>query len=162
MLLADQDRSLWDQAQIAEGLALLERAWRSPPVGAYTLQAAIAAVHARAASSSMTDWGALVRLYDVLRVADPSPLVELNRAVAVGEHAGAQAGLAAIAALLGRGELAEYRFAHAARADFLRRLGRAAEASAAYRCALSLTRQEPERRFLERRLAELVAASLRP
>jgi RNA polymerase sigma-70 factor (ECF subfamily) len=160
VLLADQDRSLWDRARIAEGLELLERAWQRPPVAVYTVQAAIAAVHARAATSRATDWADIVRLYDLLRRADPTPVVELNRAVAVAEHQGPAAGLQLIDAILARGELGEYRFAHAARADLLRRLGRHSEAALAYRRALELTRQEPERRFLERRLAELGASSL--
>jgi RNA polymerase sigma-70 factor, ECF subfamily len=155
MLLAEQDRTRWDRSQIDEGLALLERAWREPPVGSYTLQAAIAAVHARAGSSRETDWRQLVQLYDLLLVADPSPVVELNRAVAVAERDGPGAGLALVDAIHARGELADYRLAHAARADLLRRLGRTAEAAAAYRRALELTQQAAERRFLERRLAQL-------
>jgi RNA polymerase sigma-70 factor, ECF subfamily len=155
VLLAEQDRTRWSRSQIDEGLALLERAWREPPVASYTLQAAMAAVHARARSSRETDWAGLVQLYDLLLVADPSPVVELNRAVAVAERDGAGAGLALVDAIHERGALAEYRLLHAARADLLRRLGRSAEAAAAYRRALELTVQAPERRFLERRLAEL-------
>jgi RNA polymerase sigma-70 factor (ECF subfamily) len=155
VLLADQDRSLWDRAGIAEGCALVERALRSRRFGPYTLQAAIAAVHAEAPSAGVTDWAQIVGLYDVLARADPSPLVELNRAVAVGMRDGAGAGLALVDQLLERGELAEYHLAHAARADLCRRTGAVAEARASYRRALALARQEPERRFIERRLAEL-------
>ncbi len=154
VLLADQDRTRWNRALIAEGLALLERAWR-PPVGSFTLQAAIAAVHARAEASGATDWGEIVRLYALLERADPSPVVRLNRAAALGEHQGPAAGLALIDEILGRGELCDYRHAHAARAEFLRRLGRPRDAAAAYRRALELTRQEPEQRFLLRRLGEV-------
>lgn len=155
VLLADQDRARWDRAQIAEGVNLLRRAWARPPVGTYTLQAAIAAKHAEAPDSASTDWGGIVRLYDLLLTADRTPVVELNRAAAVSEHAGPEAGLALMDALLERGELRDYRFLHSARADLLRRLGRHDEARAAYRRALELTTQEPERRFLERRLREL-------
>ncbi|MDX1434423.1 MAG: RNA polymerase sigma factor [Gammaproteobacteria bacterium] len=155
ILLEDQDRSLWDRALIAEGIALTERALASRRIGPYTLQAAIAAVHAEADTAAATDWAQIVGLYDVLARAEPSPVVELNRAVAVAMRDGPAAGLALVDDLLARGELAEYRLAHAARADLCRRLGRATEARAAYRQALALTRQEPERRYLERRLAEL-------
>jgi RNA polymerase sigma-70 factor (ECF subfamily) len=155
ILLANQDRSLWDQDQIAEGAALIQRALESRRFGPYTLQAAIAGVHARAASAEATDWAEIVALYDVLVQADPSPVVELNRAVAVAMRDGPAAGLALIDAILARGDLADYHLAHAARADLCRRLGRTAEARAAYQKALALAQQEPERRFLARRLAEL-------
>ncbi|WP_437776828.1 RNA polymerase sigma factor [Sorangium sp. So ce1097] len=157
VLLADQDRSRWDRAQIGEGLSVLRRAWARPPVGTYTLQAAIAAEHARAPDSASTDWGAIVRLYDLLLIADRTPVVELNRAAAVSEHAGPEAGLVLVDALLARGELRDYRFLHSARAELLRRLGRHEGARAAYRRALELTAQEPERRFLERRMKEVEA-----
>jgi len=155
ILLEDQDRSLWDRALIAEGVALVERALSSRRFGPYTLQAAIAAVHAEAVNAEDTDWAQIAALYDVLLRAEPSPVVELNRAVAVAMRDGPGAGLALIDAILERGELADYRLAHAARADLCRRLGRTNEARAAYQRALALTRQAPERRFLERRLAEL-------
>jgi RNA polymerase sigma-70 factor (ECF subfamily) len=156
ILLNDQDRSKWDRAQIAEGVRLVERALASPPpAGPYTIQAAIAAVHAEAASAAATDWSEIVGLYDVLMRAGASPVVELNRAVAVAMRDGPAAGLPLIDAILARGDLQEYRLAHAARADLCRQLGRAADARAAYQRALALTKQEPERRFLERRLAEL-------
>ena len=155
VLLDDQDRSLWDRARIAEGAALVRRALASRRFGPYTLQAAIAAVHAEAPSAAVTDWTQIVGLYDVLLRADPSPVIELNRAVALAMRDGPLAGLVLIDALLARGELAEYRFAHAARADLCRRLGRTAEARASYERALELARQETERRFLERRLAEV-------
>ena len=155
VLLDDQDRSLWDRARIAEGVALVRRALASRRIGPYTLQAAIAAVHAEAPSAAATDWTQIVGLYDVLLHADPSPVIELNRAVALAMRDGPLAGLVLIDALLARGELGEYRFAHSARADFCRRLGRTAEARASYERALELTRQETERRFLQRRLAEV-------
>lgn len=155
ILLEEQDRSRWDRAQIAEGIALVESALRSRRIGPYTLQAAVAAVHAEAANAAATDWAQIVGLYDVLLRAEPSPIVELNRAVAVAMRDGPQAGLALIDALLGRGELADYHLAHTARADLLRRLGKTAEAAAAYRKALDLTQQDPERRFIERRLREV-------
>ena len=154
VLLADQDRSLWSQPLIAEGCALVERALRSRRFGPYALQAAIAAVHAEAPSAEATDWAQIVGLYDVLARADPSPVVRLNRAVAVAMRDGAAAGLALVDELLARGELAEYHLAHSARADLCRRMGRHAEARASYERALALARQEPERRFLARRLAE--------
>ena len=156
VLLDDQDRSLWSQEQIAEGSALVERALSSRRFGPYTLQAAIAAVHAEASAAAATDWAQIVGLYDVLVRADPSPVVQLNRAVGVAMRDGPAAGLALIDAILARGELADYHLAHSARADLCRRLGRMAEAQASYERALSLTRQEPERRFLERRLGELL------
>jgi RNA polymerase sigma-70 factor, ECF subfamily len=155
ILLDDQDRLLWKRDQIAEGSALVERALAARQVGPYTIQAAIAAVHANAANALATNWVQIVALYDLLARAEPSPVVELNRAVAVAMRDGPSAGLALIDAILGRGDLSDYHLAHAARADFCRRLGRTAEARAAYERALSLTEQEPERRFLERRLAEL-------
>lgn len=157
ILLEDQDRALWNREQIAEGVALIERALSAPEVGPYALQAAIAAVHSRSASAAATDWPQIVRLYDGLVRAVPSPVVELNRAVAVAMRDGPAPGLALIDGILSRGELADYHLAHSARADLCRRLGRADEARRAYRRALELARQEPERRFLERRLAELPA-----
>jgi len=155
VLLADQDRSLWDRAQIEEGRALVDRALSSRRVGPYTLQAAIAAVHAEAPSAGATDWEQIVGLYDVLARVDPTPVVELNRAVAVAMRDGPAAGLTIIDALLARGDLDDYHLAHSARADLCRRLGRPADARVSYQRALGLTRQEPERRFLERRLREL-------
>jgi RNA polymerase sigma-70 factor (ECF subfamily) len=157
ILLEDQDRSLWKRETIAEGTMLVERALSSRRIGPYTLQAAIAAVHAESTSAAATDWAQIVGLYDVLARAEPSPVVELNRAVAVAMRDGPEAGLALVDAILARGELSDYRLAHAARADLCRRLGRKSEAKASYERALALTRQEPERRFLERRLAELKA-----
>jgi len=155
VLLDEQDRSLWNRDQIAEGSALLERALSSRRFGPYTLQAAIAAVHAEAPSAAATDWAQIVGLYDVLARADPSPVVELNRAVAVAMRDGPLVGLGLIDAILARGELGNYHLAHAARAELCRRMGRTVEARASYERALGLTRQEPERRFLERRLGEL-------
>jgi RNA polymerase sigma-70 factor (ECF subfamily) len=162
VLLEDQDRSLWNRRQIAEGQALVERALSSGRFGPYTIQAAIAAVHAGAATAADTDWGQIVELYDVLARATPSPVVELNRAVAVAMRDGPSAGLELIDGILARGDLADYHLAHAARADLLRRLGRAAEARASYQQALGLARQEPERRFLERRLEGLSAETQSP
>jgi RNA polymerase sigma-70 factor (ECF subfamily) len=155
ILLEDQDRSLWNRDQIAEGLALVERALTSRRFGPYTLQAAIASVHAEAPKAAATDWAQIVALYDVLVRAEPSPVVELNRAVAVAMRDGPLAGLTLIDAVLARGDLADYHLAHSARADLCRRLGRTADARAAYKQALALTQQEPERRFLARRLAKL-------
>jgi RNA polymerase sigma-70 factor (ECF subfamily) len=155
ILLEDQDRSLWNRDQIVEGLSLVERALSLRRVGPYTIQAAIAAVHAQAASPAATDWAQIVGLYDLLFQADPSPVVELNRAVAVAMRDGPSAGLELIDSILARGDLASYHLAHAAQADLCRRLGKTAEARASYERALSLTQQEPERRFLERRLAAL-------
>lgn len=155
VLLDDQDRSLWDRGQITEGCALVESALRSRRFGPYTLQAAIAAVHAEAPSAAETDWAQIVGLYDVLVRAEPSPVVELNRAVAVAMRDGAAAGLALVDALLARGGLADYLPAHAARADLCRRLGRVADAGASYERALGLVKQGPERRFLEERLREV-------
>ncbi len=155
VLLGMQDRSQWNRTQIAEGLALVEQALASRAFGPYTLQAAIAAVHAEAPTAAATDWAQIVGLYDVLARAEPSPVVELNRAAAVAMRDGPAAGLALVDAILARGDLRDYHLAYSARADLCRRLGRTAEARAAYERALSLTRLEPERRFLERRLAEL-------
>jgi RNA polymerase sigma-70 factor, ECF subfamily len=155
VLLDDQDRSRWDQALIADGQAQVAAALASGRYGVYTVQAAIAAVHAEAARPAATDWDRIVELYDILLAAERSPVVELNRAVAVAMRDGPGAGLALIDAILERGELDGYHLAHSARADLLRRLGRVDEARAAYRHALGQSRQEPERRFLERRLAEL-------
>jgi RNA polymerase sigma-70 factor (ECF subfamily) len=155
ILLDDQDRSLWNRDYITEGSALAERALASRQIGAYAVQAAIASVHANASSAAATDWAQIVALYDLLARAEPSPVVELNRAVAVAMRDGPAAGLALIDAILAHGDLLEYHLAHAARADLCRRLGRTAEARASYEQALNLTQQEPERRFLERRLAEL-------
>ena len=155
VLLDDQDRSLWNRDQIAEGLTLVERALSSRRFGPYTIQAAIAAVHAQASNTAATDWARIVGLYDVLARGEPSPVVELNRAVAVAMRDGPLAGLELIDAILARGDLADYHLAHSARADLCRRLGRMAEARASYERALRLTRQGPERRFLERRLGEL-------
>ena len=155
ILLEDQDRSLWNRDQITEGASLVERALSSRRVGPYTLQAAIAAVHAQAVSPAATDWARIVGLYDVLFQADPSPVIELNRAVAVAMRDGHLTGLALIDAILARGDLGNYHLAHAARADLCRRLGRTVEARASYERALDLTQQEPERRFLTRRLAAL-------
>jgi len=155
ILLDEQDRSLWNRAQIDEGAQLVERALASRRFGPYSLQAAIAAVHAQAPSPGETDWNQIVGLYDVLMRVEPSPIVELNRAVAVAMRDGPQAGLELVDAILSRGELSDYRLAHAARADLCRRLGRVDEARAAYEQALSMTRQEAEQRFLKKRLAEL-------
>ncbi|HEX5719919.1 MAG TPA: DUF6596 domain-containing protein, partial [Thermoanaerobaculia bacterium] len=153
--LEDQDRSLWNRGQIAEASALVRQALSSRQIGLYTIQAAIAGVHAETPTAADTDWDQIVGLYDLLMQADPSPVVELNRAVGVAMRDGPEAGLALVDAILARGDLSDYHLAHAARADLCRRLGRTAEARASYERALSLTRQEPERRFLERRLAEL-------
>ena len=155
VLLDAQDRSLWNREQIAEGVRLVERALSSRRFGPYTLQAAIAAVHAEAPHAAATDWAQIVGLYDVLMRADPSPVVELNRAVAVAMRDTPVAGLALVDAILARGDLTDYHLAHSARADLCRRAGRAADARASYERALALVRQEPERRFLERRLGEL-------
>jgi RNA polymerase sigma-70 factor, ECF subfamily len=155
ILLADQDRALWNRDQIAEGSALVERALTMRRLGPYTLQAAIAAVHAEAPEAATTDWSQIVGLYDILVRADPAPVVELNRAVAVAMRDGPRAGLSIIDAILARGVLADYLHAHSARADLCRRLGWVEEARASYQRALGLSRQEPERRFLERRLREL-------
>ena len=155
ILLDEQDRGIWNRVQIAEGIALVERALPMRRIGPYCLQAAIAAVHAEAANAAATDWAQIVELYDLLMQAEPSPVVALNRAVAVAMRDGAQAGLALVDALLAGGDLSDYRLAHAARADLCRRLGRNADARESYQRALELTRLEPERRFIARRLAEL-------
>jgi RNA polymerase sigma-70 factor (ECF subfamily) len=155
ILLEDQDRSLWNRDLIAEGKALAARALWSRRFGPYTLQAAIASVHADASDVAATDWRQVAGLYDALMRVEPSPVVELNRAVAVAMRDGPDAGLALIDAILARGDLADYHLVHAARADLCRQLGRTEEARDSYRTALVLARQEPERRFLERRLAEL-------
>ena len=156
ILLDDQDRARWSRGQIAEGTGLVERALASRRIGPYTLQAAISAVHAEAPTAAATDWAQIVGLYDVLVRADPSPVIELNRAVAVAMRDGPAAGLDLIDAILARGALADYHLAHSARAELCRRLGRAADARASYTRALDLARQEPQRRFLERRLRELL------
>ena len=155
ILLDDQDRALWNREQIEEGSALVERALLSRRFGLYTLQAAIAAVHANAIDPAATDWAQIAALYEMLMQADSSPVIGLNHAVAVAMRDGPAAGLDLVDDILGRGDLADYHLAHAARADLCRRMGRTAEARAAYEQALGLTRQEPERRFLERRLREL-------
>jgi RNA polymerase sigma-70 factor, ECF subfamily len=155
ILLENQDRSLWNREQIAEGVALLEKALKSRRFGSYTLQAAIAAVHAEAESVAVTDWGQIVALYDRLVRIQPSPVVQLNRAVAIAMRDGPEAGLAHIDAVLEHGELANYYLAHSARADMYRRLGRTAEARTSYERALALTQQEPERQFLQERIRQL-------
>ena len=155
ILLEDQDRGLWNRQQIGEGTRLVEQALSPGRAGPYAIQAAIAAVHAEAPNAAATDWDEIVGLYDVLMEMSPSPVVELNRAVAIAMRDGPAAGLAIIDALLARGELKDYRLAHAARAELCRRLGRTADARASFERALKLTKQEPERRFLERRLEEL-------
>ena len=155
ILLENQDRSLWNREQIAEGVALVEKALSSGRAGAYTLQAAIAAVHAQAESAAATDWRQIVALYNQLLRIQPSPVVYLNRAVAIAMRDGPEAGLTQIDALLERGELANYYPAHSARADLYRRLGRTDEARASYEKALTLTQQEPERQFLQERIRQL-------
>ncbi len=155
VLLNEQDRSLWNRDQITEGSALVEQALAGRRAGPYALQAALAAVHANAPSTEATDWDEIVGLYDVLMRVEPSPVVELNRAVAVAMRDGPEAGLAVIDAILDRGDLDDYHLAHAARADLCRRLGRISQARASYERAIALARQAPERQFLERRLAEL-------
>jgi RNA polymerase sigma-70 factor (ECF subfamily) len=155
ILLENQDRSLWNREQIAEGVALLEKALKSRRFGSYTLQAAIAAVHAEAESVAATDWRQIVALYDGLVRIQPSPVVQLNRAVAIAMCDGPEAGLAHIDAVLEQGELANYYLAHSARADMCRRLGRTVEARSSYEKALALTQQEPERRFLQERIRQL-------
>jgi RNA polymerase sigma-70 factor (ECF subfamily) len=155
ILLENQDRSLWNQEQIAEGVALLEKALKSRRSGPYTLQAAIAAVHAEAESVAATDWRQIVAIYDKLVRIQPSPVVHLNRAVAIAMRDGPEAGLRHIDAVLAHGELANYYLAHSARADMYRRLGRTAEARSSYEKALALTQQEPERQFLQERIRQL-------
>ena len=155
ILLENQNRALWNREQIAEGVALLEKALKSRSFGSYTLQAAIAAVHAEAESVARTDWRQIVALYDQLVRIQPSPVVQLNRAVAIAMCDGPQAGLTQIDAVLEHGELANYYLAHSARADMCRRLGRRAEARSSYEKALALTQQEPERQFLEERIRQL-------
>ncbi len=155
ILLEHQDRSLWTREQIVEGLALLEEALKSQRFGSYTLQAAIAAVHAEAESTAATDWRQIVALYDELVRIHPSPVVQLNRAVAIAMRDGPAAGLTHIDALLEHGDLANYYLAHSARADMYRRLGRTAEARSSYEKALALTQQEPERQFLQERIRQL-------
>ena len=155
ILLENQDRALWNRQQIAEGVALLEKALKSRRFGAYTLQAAIAAVHAEAESVARTDWRQIVALYDQLLRIQPSPVVQLNRAVAIAMRDGPEAGLKHIDAVLEHGELANYYLAHSARADMCRRLGRTAEARSSYEKALALTQQEPERQFLQERIRQL-------
>ncbi|MFY9607644.1 MAG: RNA polymerase sigma factor [Blastocatellia bacterium] len=155
ILLENQDRSLWNREQIAEGVALLEKALKTRRFGSYTLQAAIAAVHAEAESAAETDWRQIVALYDRLLRIHPSPVVQLNRAVAVAMCDGPEAGLTLIDAVLEHGELANYYLAHSARADMYRRLGRTAEARTSYEKALELTQQEPERHFLQERILQL-------
>jgi RNA polymerase sigma-70 factor (ECF subfamily) len=155
ILLENQDRSLWNREQIAEGVALLEKALKTHRFGSYTLQAAIAAVHAEAESVAATDWRQIVALYDRLLRIQSSPVVQLNRAVAIAMRDGPEAGLTHIDALLEHGELANYYLAHSARADLYRRLGRTSEARSSYEKALALTQQEPERKFLQERIRQL-------
>ena len=155
ILLENQDRSLWNREQIVEGVALVEKALLSRRFGPRTLQAAIAAVHSEAATASATDWPQIVALYGALARVDPSPVVELNGAVAVAMRDGPEAGLRLVDAILARGDLPDYHLAHSARADLCRRLGQTDEARSSYEKALALTRLEPERRFLENRLREL-------
>jgi RNA polymerase sigma-70 factor (ECF subfamily) len=157
ILLENQDRSLWNREQIAKGVALLEKALKSRRFGSYnyTLQAAIAAIHAEAESVAVTDWRQIVALYNRLVRIQPSPVVQLNRAVAIAMRDGPEAGLAHIDAVLEHGELANYYLAHSARADMYRRLGRTAEARSSYEKALALTQQEPERQFLQERIRQL-------
>lgn len=155
ILLEDQDRSKWKRDFIEEGIALVEAIYAGGEIGTYSIQAAISAVHARAQTAADTEWGSIVSLYDLLLQAQPSSVVALNRAVAIGMRDGPRSGLDLIDALLSSGELTEYHLSHAARADMLRRLGKREDAAAAYEKALTLTRQEPERRFLEKRLREI-------
>ena len=155
ILLEQQDRTLWDRAQMTEGIALVEKSLKTHRFGSYTLQAAIAAVHAEAGSAATTDWRQIVMLYNRLAGIQPSPVVELNRAVAIAMCEGPEAGLRLIEGLMARGEMATYHLAHSARADLCRRLGRTTEARSSYQKALTLTQQEPERRFLEERLRHL-------
>lgn len=155
ILLEDQDRSLWNRDMIEEGLSLVERAFSSNRIGPYTLQAAIAAVHAEAKSPDATDWARIAGLYNLLLRLNPSPVIELNRAVAVAMSNGPKTGLQQIDAILERGELTDYHLAHSARAELCRKLGRTKEARASWECALTLAQQGPERRFIERKIREL-------
>jgi RNA polymerase sigma-70 factor (ECF subfamily) len=155
ILLENQDRSQWNRNQIEQGLALVQQALSTQRFGPYTIQAAIAAVHAQATAADATDWAQIAALYDLLLRIEASPVIELNRAVAVAMRDGPSAGLALIDEILARGDLAEYHYAHAAHADLCRRLGKNADAKASYERALSLARQEPERRFLQQRLSDL-------
>jgi RNA polymerase sigma-70 factor (ECF subfamily) len=157
VLLDEQDRSLWNRELIAEGVDLVERVVSSRSIGPYALQAAIAAVHAQSPTPQATDWVRIVGLYDALARIEPSPVVELNRAAAVAMRDGPAEGLAIVDAILARGDLAGYHLAHAVRADFCRRLGMTDSARTSYRRALDLVKQQPEVRFLERRLRELEA-----
>jgi RNA polymerase sigma-70 factor (ECF subfamily) len=157
VLLADQDRSRWDRSKISEGLSLLASAMRTPDIGIYTVQAAIAAEHAKTGSVEETDWRRIAFYYDLLIAAHPSAIAELNRAVAIAMSEGPEKGLALVDAVIGKGELTTYHLAHSARADFLRRLGRRAEAIEAYETALTFCRQGPEQVFLRKRIAELRA-----
>tara|TARA_R100000027_G_scaffold13062_1_gene9329 strand:- start:3686 stop:4930 length:1245 start_codon:yes stop_codon:yes gene_type:complete len=157
ILLEEQDRSLWNRDMIREGLQLVEQSIGSREFGAYTIQAALSAVHAEALSSEETDWAQIVALYDVLRQIEPSPVVDLNRAVAIAMRDGVLVGLEIVDALLSEGELENYHLAHSVRGELLRRSGRFAEAKGSFEKALSLTKQEPERRFLQRRIASLVS-----
>jgi RNA polymerase sigma-70 factor (ECF subfamily) len=160
VLLDDQDRSLWNRDLIEEGILLTDLALAPEPVGTYAIQAAIAAVHATAITAAATNWGRIVELYDVLQRVSPSPVVELNRAVAVAMRDGPLAGLTLVEAILARGDLDDYYLAHSARADLCRRLGKRSEARASYETALSLARPEAARRFLLRRLNELTSGAL--
>jgi RNA polymerase sigma-70 factor (ECF subfamily) len=155
VLLEDQDRSLWNRDQIVEGVRLVEQAFSSAAPGPYAIQAALSAVHAEAPAAAETDWNEIVGLYDLLIRTTPSPIVELNRAVAIAMRDGPAAGLAIVDGLLDRGELRDYRLAHAVRGELSRRLGRVGDAQVSFERALKLTRQEPERRLIERRLAEV-------
>jgi RNA polymerase sigma-70 factor (ECF subfamily) len=155
ILLENQDRSLWNRGQIAEGVSLVERALSSRRIGPYAIQAAIAAIHTQAPTAEATDWNRIVSFYDLLAQAESSPIIELNRAVAVAMRDGPAAGLVLVDAIFARGELDNYHLAHSARADFCRRLGRIGDARASYERALRLTKQEPERRYLQQRLSEL-------
>ena len=160
ILLENQDRSLWNRVQIAEGVALLEKALKSRRFGSYTLQAAIAAVHAEAESAAATDWRQIVAFYDRLVRIQPSPVAQLNRAVAIAMCEGPEAGLAHIDAVLEQRELANYYLAHSARADMYRRLGRTAEARTSYEKAPALTQQEPERQFLHERIPQIESVEI--
>jgi RNA polymerase sigma-70 factor (ECF subfamily) len=155
VLLEQQDRSLWNQDLIREGTALVGQALASKRIGPYTLQAAVVAVHAESPGAEEADWAQIVALYDLLMRSEPSPIIELNRAVAVAMRDGPAKGLELVDGLLERGELAQYHLAHATRADFCRRLGKKADARDSYQRAFALAKQEPERRFLEKRLGEL-------